>query len=280
MNLSLDNNVNKFVLLVVSGVIVLLVVNMNKKKLGNQVSTLVSVLVIVASGFFGYTLLNQENEQFNIEYQSVPPADKYVEDFMVQPTEEEDQGLGTGYNTYTNFDDLHTNAHKRLNQDDEWIPDEFFQRTEMPQFSNIDLGDPDVYVDNAVREVENPITQAQEVPLPGPIQPEPPAEQVSMFTNYEGFQDKPIDNNPLNSENLLPSSSSHSEINPSNNGGIVNESFLNAGHHVGINTQGCSLRNSNRGLRSEPPNRQTQVSPWLQTTITPDLNRKTLDGSD
>ena len=62
MNLSLDNNVNKFVLLVVVGVVVLLAVNMNKKQLGNQASTIVSILVIVVCGCFGYTLLNDENE--------------------------------------------------------------------------------------------------------------------------------------------------------------------------------------------------------------------------
>ena len=80
MNLSLDNNVNKFVLLVVSGVIVLLAVNMNKKKLGNQVSTLISVLVIGVSGIFGYTLLNQETEKFNVSpYDSLSPVEKHVQ---------------------------------------------------------------------------------------------------------------------------------------------------------------------------------------------------------
>ena len=40
------------------------------------------------------------------------------------------------------------------------------------------------------------------------------------------------------------------------------------------------MRNANRGLRSEPPNPQVQVSPWLQTTICPDLHRKPLDCND
>ena len=65
--------------------------------------------------------------------------------------------------------------------------------------------------------------------------------------------------------------------NPSNDGGVINASLLNAGHHFGIDTQGCSSRNANLGLRSEPPNPQVQVSPWLQTTICPDLMRKPLD---
>ena len=42
------------------------------------------------------------------------------------------------------------------------------------------------------------------------------------------------------------------QVNPSNNGSVLNASLLNAGHHIGVNTQGCSMRNANRGLRSEP----------------------------
>ena len=85
-------------------------------------------------------------------------------------------------------------------------------------------------------------------------------------------------NNTLNANNYLPEGNTlYSEVNPSNNGGVINASLLNAGHFFGVNTQGCSLRNANRGLRSEPANPQTQVSPWLQTTICPDLHRKPLE---
>jgi hypothetical protein len=52
---------------------------------------------------------------------------------------------------------------------------------------------------------------------------------------------------------------------------LQEKSLLDAGHHVGVDTAGCSLRNANRGLRSEPPDPQVQVSPWLQSTICPDL---------
>ena len=79
----------------------------------------------------------------------------------------------------------------------------------------------------------------------------------------------------MNINNYLPGTGNSAT--PSNDGGVINASLLNAGHHFGIDTQGCSLRNANRGLRSEPPNPQVQVSPWLQTTICPDLMRKPLD---
>ena len=38
-----------------------------------------------------------------------------------------------------------------------------------------------------------------------------------------------------------------------------------------------TLRNANMQLRSEPPNPQVKVSPWLQTTIEPDVNRKPME---
>ena len=58
-----------------------------------------------------------------------------------------------------------------------------------------------------------------------------------------------------------------------------NQNFLTAGYHVGINTVGTSLRNGNMQLRSEPINPQIKVSPWNQTTIQPDLNRRPLDNA-
>jgi hypothetical protein len=85
--------------------------------------------------------------------------------------------------------------------------------------------------------------------------------------------------NTFNVSDMLPvdSNSLHNQVNPNGQGALENKNLLNAGHHIGVDTQGCSLRNANRGLRSEPPNPQVQVSPWLQTTICPDLLRKPLD---
>lgn len=60
-------------------------------------------------------------------------------------------------------------------------------------------------------------------------------------------------------------------------GELNDKNFLNAGYHVGVNTVGQSLRNANLQLRSECPNPTVKVSPWLQTTIDPDLNRSPLD---
>ena len=64
---------------------------------------------------------------------------------------------------------------------------------------------------------------------------------------------------------------------PAGQGGLTDQNFLNAGYHVGVNTVGQSLRNANRQIRSDPPCPQVKVSPWLQTTIEPDSNRRPLE---
>ena len=78
---------------------------------------------------------------------------------------------------------------------------------------------------------------------------------------------------------LLPgdSKTKWSESVPSGQGELDEQNFLTAGYHVGVNTVGQSLRNANRQIRSEPPNPQVKVSPWLQTTIDTDANRRPLE---
>ena len=78
---------------------------------------------------------------------------------------------------------------------------------------------------------------------------------------------------------LLPgdANSKWSESVPTGQGDLSDQNFLTAGYHVGVNTVGQTLRNANRQIRSEPPNPQVKVSPWLQTTIETDTNRRPLE---
>jgi len=64
---------------------------------------------------------------------------------------------------------------------------------------------------------------------------------------------------------------------PAGQGELGDQNFLTAGHHVGVNTVGQTLRNANRQIRSEPPNPQVKVSPWLQSTIEADTNRRPME---
>ncbi len=83
----------------------------------------------------------------------------------------------------------------------------------------------------------------------------------------------------LTAQDLLPQdkSSTWASVNPEGQGSLANQNFLQAGYHIGINTVGQTLRNANLQLRSEPPCPQVQVSPWLQTTIEPDVSRRPME---
>lgn len=84
----------------------------------------------------------------------------------------------------------------------------------------------------------------------------------------------------LTSDQLLPKDAANAkwaQANPAGQGDVANVNLLSAGYHYGIDTQGSSLRNANLQLRSDPPCPQTIVSPFLNSTITPDFSRRPLE---
>ena len=84
----------------------------------------------------------------------------------------------------------------------------------------------------------------------------------------------------LTAEDLLPANDEAdiwAETNPEGEGNVADKNFLTAGHHIGVDTVGQSLRNANYGLRSEPPNPREVVSPLMNTTIDADQNRRPLE---
>lgn len=107
---------------------------------------------------------------------------------------------------------------------------------------------------------------------PADIEPQPSSNQNQLPSEC-------YPKDVLTSADLLPrdANSLHAQVVPSGQGALTDQNFLTAGYHIGINTVGQSLRNANRQLRSEPPNPQARVSPWNQTTIEPDINRRPLE---
>ena len=83
----------------------------------------------------------------------------------------------------------------------------------------------------------------------------------------------------LGAADLLPNdpNSKWAQVNPQGAGDISGKNFLNAGALIGVNTVGSSLRNASWDLRSEPPNPQVRVSPWMQSSIEPDVLRRPLE---
>lgn len=85
----------------------------------------------------------------------------------------------------------------------------------------------------------------------------------------------------LSPEELLPKGglgASWAATNPVGLADLKGQSaLLSPGYHYGINTVGQTLRNANLDLRSDPPNPRKAVGPFLNSTIEPDLMRRTLE---
>lgn len=219
----LENNMNKLVILFVIGIILLVGINVYKTNIGAQPSVVLSVVVIIVCGYFGYILINDENNE------TIQNVEKY-----------ENNQINEAFNDY---------------------------ESESPIYEE--------YENN--EEVDNEEVYNEKVENYNEIVDESPETNVNEDVNLEHFQSETLLPNSNVDGTQTPTTSSHDEVNPNTPGSINTGTLLNSGHHIGVNTTGCSMRNANRGLRSEPPNPQTQVSPWLNTTICPDLYRKPLD---
>jgi len=120
----------------------------------------------------------------------------------------------------------------------------------------------------------------------GVVRPSEPLGQNEVFASANGVQTSmpgiPSSCSNANIQNpaeLLPkdSNSQWAQLNPSGKGELANVNLLKSGYHIGIDTVGQSLRNANLQIRSEPPNPQLNVGPWMQSTIEPDFLRPPLE---
>lgn len=89
----------------------------------------------------------------------------------------------------------------------------------------------------------------------------------------------------LSSSELLPNGkigADWSAVNPVGADDLKGQNFLQAGYHSNINIVGISQtkRNQSYDIRSEMPNPQSKVGPFLNTTIDPDpfKTSRTLEG--
>lgn len=78
------------------------------------------------------------------------------------------------------------------------------------------------------------------------------------------------------SSNLLPkdTSSVSDDWSIGTPGNLQDRNFLEAGSHFGMDTVGSSHKNANLQLRSEPIIPRQTVSPFLNSSITPDDHRR------
>lgn len=129
------------------------------------------------------------------------------------------------------------------------------------------------FVNSEDKYQEGEVTGATEQQVSEPVQIDDQSNNGNQYPNDCFPKDQ------LSASELLPgnANSKWSQVVPSGQGELGDQNFLNAGYHVGVNTVGQTLRNANLQLRSEPPNPQLKVSPWLQSTIEPDSNRKPME---
>ena len=119
------------------------------------------------------------------------------------------------------------------------------------------------------------------------VQPAQPMGQNEVYSGANGVQTSiptPSSScstaNIQNPEELLPKSGGNdqfAQLNPSGQGELSSVNLLKAGYHIGIDTIGQSLRNSNQQIRSEPANPQLYVGTWNNSTIEPDFMRPPLE---
>ena len=80
-------------------------------------------------------------------------------------------------------------------------------------------------------------------------------------------------------QDLLPKdqNSQWAALNPVAQGNIAAPDLLQAGYHIGLDTIGQTLRNANLQERSDPVIPKSNIGPWNQSTIEPDLGRVPLE---
>lgn len=117
--------------------------------------------------------------------------------------------------------------------------------------------------------IQEPTQEPTQGPTQGHAQGHTQSKNVDTCCDYD---------TTLNSKDLLPNNVSNdwdSYCKGSASQQIDPTDFLL--DPIMVQTLGPTLRNANLQIRSEPPNPQMKVSPWLQSTINPEQFRRPLD---
>ena len=254
----LNNNMTKMILLVLVAAVLLVALNLNHKKLGKEVALLGTLAVVLVAVYLGNNMMvlpeedDEEEASNNLLVNNVPVNNVPSEEGLVN------NGLvnnGLVNNGLVNAEANEVNA---ANYEDDVNVEHVVEG-----FANHSGS-------NGNAENNRPEVNSHDMSNSAP--------QDVNFSNNSANNNNCLPRDVLNPEDLLPSSVAPNNWDtPANPGGLDGPNFLNPEHLVGVNTVGQSLRNANRQLRSEPANPQVKVSPWLQTTIEPDTNRKPLE---
>ena len=119
---------------------------------------------------------------------------------------------------------------------------------------------------------ENKPVEKKGTPPPKAPSGAPP---VKKEPTKEGFTTKKV-NNP---NELLPHDANKEweTYNPMTHNNPQSSGLLSAGHHIGLDTVGQTMKNANLQLRSDPVIEKKSIGPWNQSTIEPDMQRVPLE---
>lgn len=239
----LDNKMTKIVLVVAVAAVLAFLVKSNEKtlKLNKDMSMLVMGLIVVVALYAIFLINNEEDE---------------LESFQAN-------------------EETLTESEVSTTVDPSEMPEMNAAETEVNNAENTAVANNN--------NVEQPANNAPEDPMVQPSEPlgenEEPKGVQDMYSTSNAVPDQCYPKDVLSSADLLPkdTDSTWAQSVPATNGALSDQNFLNAGYHIGVNTVGQSLRNANRQLRSDPPCPRSQVSPWMQSTIEADTNRRPLE---
>tara|TARA_E500000178_G_scaffold183982_1_gene182312 strand:- start:1386 stop:2129 length:744 start_codon:yes stop_codon:yes gene_type:complete len=243
--LVLDNKMVKMLLILVAAGVLVFASKSYEKQLGSDVTYSVMGLVSLAALYALFVVNTEEEESFQANM---------------------DEALTDSDGTETDFGDMDMASAMNATVDD--------------AANTVDEQPPVVQPEAPPAE---PAPPAQETSGVMPSEPlgdnEEPKSVEDLFKTSNTVPDQCYPKDILNADDLLPKNtdSTWAQSVPASQGALTDQNFLNAGYHIGVNTVGQTLRNANRQLRSDPPCPRTKVSPWLQSTIEPDTNRKPLE---
>ncbi len=282
MNLDLAENTNKLILLVVAGVALLLTLNTYQKQVGKNLAVVLSIVTIVVVGYVAFTLMNKPPVSNNANNVNLLNSNNNLNlNNLVNNRANANRVNNSANNNVNRANNANANANRVNNS-----ANNVNRANNVVNNSANNVNRANNVVNNSANNVNrannNVVNNAEVVEgfkSRGTVENFEGHNAGEEENNVSENSNHPADNGVLKCSDLLPAdtNSTWAQVSPSGVGELCTKNLLNSGHHIGVNTQGCSLRNANRGIRSEPPNPQVQVSPWLQTTICPDLLRRPLE---
>lgn len=236
----LDNKMTRIGLVLAVALVLVYLVKSNESKMGQDAAMVVMAIVVLSALYGVFVINNEEAESF---YQENSENLTDVSSEMTEAPVVDEVPLSVANNVEVNntANTMNNNAANTMNNNAPAEGDSYGVKASEPLGQN-----------EQERSVQD------------------------LYKTSAAVPDQCYPKDVLSSAELLPrdTDSTWAQSIPANQGSLTDQNFLNAGYHIGVNTVGQTLRNANRQLRSDPPCPRVKVSPFLQSTIEPDTNRR------